>query len=56
MTIHRNGDVEKKIPWSAFALTEGDWEWVADVRDILKVTPHLLSLPLDCISALDFAV
>ena len=36
-TICRNGHVEKKIPWSAFSLTERDWERVADARDILKV-------------------
>ena len=35
-TIRRNGHIKKKIPWSAFALTEGDWGRVADVRDILK--------------------
>jgi hypothetical protein len=35
-TIRRNGHIEKKIPWSAFALTEADWERVADARDILK--------------------
>jgi hypothetical protein len=35
-TIRRNGRIEKKIPWSAFALTEGDWGWVADARNILK--------------------
>ena len=35
-TIHRNGRIEKKILWSVFALTEGDWGWVADARDILK--------------------
>ena len=29
--------LKKKIPWSAFALTERDWEQIADVRDILKV-------------------
>jgi hypothetical protein len=37
MTIRCNGCVEKKIPWSAFALAERDWEQVADARDILKV-------------------
>lgn len=37
-TIRHNGRIEKKIPWSAFALTERDWERVADARDILKVT------------------
>ena len=35
-TIRHNGCIEKKIPWSAFALTEGDWGRVADARDILK--------------------
>ncbi|KAF8495254.1 NUC071 domain-containing protein [Russula emetica] len=35
-TICQNGHVEKKIPWSAFALMERDWERVADARDILK--------------------
>ena len=35
-TICHNGRIEKKILWSAFALTEGDWGWVADARDILK--------------------
>jgi hypothetical protein len=34
--IRRNGRIEKKIPWSAFALTEQDWDRVADARDILK--------------------
>ena len=27
----------KKIPWSAFQLTDADWERVKDARDILKV-------------------
>ena len=35
-TIRCNGHIEKKILWSAFALTEGDWGRVADARDILK--------------------
>jgi hypothetical protein len=35
-TICRNGRIEKKIPWSAFTLTEKDWDRVADARDILK--------------------
>lgn len=38
-TIRRNGRIEKKIPWSVFALTDQDWERVADARDILKVNP-----------------
>jgi hypothetical protein len=37
-TIRRNGHIEKKIPWSAFTLSESDWERVADVRDLLKVS------------------
>jgi hypothetical protein len=36
-TIRRNGRIEKKIPWSAFILTDSDWERVRDARDILKV-------------------
>jgi hypothetical protein len=43
-TIRRDGEVEKKIPWSAFALSERDWERVADARDILKV-----SLGIHCV-------
>jgi hypothetical protein len=35
-TIRRNGQIEKKIPWSAFTLTEKDWDQVADARDILR--------------------
>ena len=35
-TICCNGYIEKKIPWSAFTLTESDWKQVADVRDILE--------------------
>ena len=38
MTIRSNGHIEKRIPWSAFTLTERDWERIANVRDILKVT------------------
>lgn len=38
MTICCNGHVEKKLPWSTFALSERDWEQVADARDILKVS------------------
>ncbi|KAI0278370.1 hypothetical protein BGY98DRAFT_917109, partial [Russula aff. rugulosa BPL654] len=34
--VHHNGQVVKKIPWSAFQLIDRDWEWVKDVRDILK--------------------
>ena len=41
--ICRNGRIDKKIPWSAFILTDSDWEWVKDARDILKVR----SLALD---------
>jgi hypothetical protein len=36
-TVHQNGQVMKKIPWSAFQLSEEDWERVKDVMDILTV-------------------
>ncbi|KAF8680603.1 hypothetical protein AX14_004549 [Amanita brunnescens Koide BX004] len=35
-TIRSNGKVEKKIPWSAFRLSESDWARVEDVKCILK--------------------
>ncbi|KAF8496372.1 hypothetical protein F5888DRAFT_1567908, partial [Russula emetica] len=34
----------KKIPWSAFALTEGDWVCIADSRDILKDSNNIQEL------------
>jgi len=37
-TICCNGQIMKKIPWSAFMLAGWDWEQVKDVRDILKVS------------------
>lgn len=36
-TIRQNGRITKKIPWTAFTLTDMDWERVKDARDILKV-------------------
>ena len=36
-TIHQNDWITKKIPWTAFTLTDTDWEQVKDARDILKV-------------------
>jgi hypothetical protein len=36
-TIRQNGRITKKIPWSAFKLTDKDWKRVKDARDILKV-------------------
>jgi hypothetical protein len=33
-TVRRNGPVLKKIPWSAFRLTDADWERANDARDI----------------------
>ena len=36
-TIRLNGRITKKIRWSAFNLTDRDWERVKDARDILKV-------------------
>jgi hypothetical protein len=37
-TIHCNGHIKKKIPWSAFTLTDQDWKHVKNARDILKVS------------------
>ncbi|KAF5378846.1 hypothetical protein D9615_006888 [Tricholomella constricta] len=34
-TVRCEGKIVKKIPWSAFALSEDDWRRVADARDIL---------------------
>lgn len=42
-TVRMNGRITKKIPWSAFQLSDEDWERVKDVKDILVVC-HLLSL------------
>jgi hypothetical protein len=36
-TLRRDNHVVKHVPWSAFKLTDSDWQRVADVRDILKV-------------------
>jgi len=36
-TIQREGRILKHIPWSAFALSEGDWERVKEAREILDV-------------------
>jgi hypothetical protein len=38
-TVRTNGRITKKIPWSAFQLSEEDWERVKDVIDILLVRP-----------------
>ncbi|KAH9028421.1 hypothetical protein EDB83DRAFT_2526308 [Lactarius deliciosus] len=35
-TVRRNGQIVKRIPWSAFQLTDADWGRVKDTRDILK--------------------
>jgi hypothetical protein len=37
-TVHSNGRVVKKIPWTAFQLLDADWQRVRDVKNILKVT------------------
>jgi hypothetical protein len=39
-TVRTNGQVTKKIPWSAFQLSEEDWERVKDIKDILTVRVH----------------
>ena len=36
-TIRANGKVVKKIPWSAFRLSDSDWVRIEDVRLILQV-------------------
>ena len=39
-TICQNGQIMKKIPWTAFTLIDSDWERVKDARDILKVSSN----------------
>jgi hypothetical protein len=36
-TVRANGRIMKKIPWTAFHLTDDDWQRVKDVKDILVV-------------------
>ena len=36
-TLRRNSLIEKRIRWSAFTLSNSDWERVKDARDILRV-------------------
>jgi len=36
-TLRRENRVVKHLPWSAFKLTDSDWQRVVDVRDILQV-------------------
>jgi hypothetical protein len=36
-TLRRDNRVVKRVPWSAFKLSDSDWAQVVDVRDILKV-------------------
>jgi hypothetical protein len=36
-TLRHNGQVAKKIPWSAFALSDIDWSCVIDAKMILAV-------------------
>jgi hypothetical protein len=43
-TLRSNGKVVKKIPWSAFKLSNRDWMRVADARNILAVHIHILLL------------
>jgi hypothetical protein len=37
MTVRSEGQVVKKISWSAFKMSNRDWARVLDVRDILAV-------------------
>jgi hypothetical protein len=36
-TLRRDSRVVKHIPWSAFKMTDADWNRVIDARDILGV-------------------
>ncbi|RDB30472.1 hypothetical protein Hypma_007293 [Hypsizygus marmoreus] len=36
-TIRRNGRVEKHIPWSAFKMSETDWQRINDAKEILAM-------------------
>ena len=36
-TLRRDNHVVKHIPWSAFKMTDANWNWVIDARDILGV-------------------
>ena len=36
-TIQSEGQIVKHIPWSAFALSKGDWERVKEAGEILDV-------------------
>jgi hypothetical protein len=37
MTVWCNGKIAKKIHWDAFKMSDDHWQWMMDVRDILKV-------------------
>jgi len=39
--LRRDGRVFKKIPWTAFALSESDWARVLDAKMILAVSFNL---------------
>lgn len=42
-TLRRDGRVVKKVPWSAFALSDADWARVVDAKMILAVSFRLLA-------------
>ena len=43
-TVRSNGNILKRIPWSAFKLSSRDWSRVVDARDILAVRVHILTI------------
>ena len=45
-TVHTNGQIVKKIPWTAFWMCRLDWERVKDVKDILTVSWHMTFSPV----------
>ena len=40
-TLRRDGRLFKKLPWTAFSLSDGDWARVLDAKAILAVSVHL---------------
>jgi hypothetical protein len=38
--LRRDGRIFKKIPWTAFALSDSDWDSVLDAKMILAVSYH----------------
>jgi len=43
-TIQKNNQIFKRIPWSAFKLSQDDWQLVYDAKSILADSQQLLHL------------